>query len=339
MLYIDLKYLKLISNRLPLFKQKSDHVYTCRCVICGDSKKKVTKTRGHFYVIKNSLLYKCFNCDVSMQFGSFLKDQDRLLYDQYVLERYSAGLPFNKPHQNAESVFKTVAPVFEKKEENLLDKILDRLDTLPEDHEAILFCNKRKIPQSSFKRLYFVDDIRKIEQLSDKYKDKLKTSEPRLVIPFIDSDGKLLGVTCRGLRNEELRYITIKVNETKPFVFGLDHVDKNKAVFAVEGPLDSLFVKNSIAVGGTTFSKLNDLGISRDKLIVVFDNQPRNKDVVKLVNKAIENDLKVVIWPQNLAEKDINDMVLSGKNIDKLLKDNVFSGLEAKINFVAWKRV
>jgi len=339
MLYIDLKYLKLISNRLPLFKQKSDHVYTCRCVICGDSKRKSTKTRGHFYSIKNSLLYKCFNCDASMQFGSFLKSQDKILYDQYVLERYSAGLPFNKPHQNAETLFKGKAPVFEKKDESLLDKILDRLDTLPEDHEAIIFCIKRKIPQSSFKRLYFIDDIRKIEQLSDKYKDKLKTSEPRLVIPFIDSDGQLLGVTCRGLRNEELRYVTIKVDETKPFVFGLDHVDKNKRVFAVEGPLDSLFVKNSIAVGGTTFSKLNDLGISKDNLVVVFDNQPRNKDVVKLINKAIENELKVVIWPQNLVEKDINDMVLSGKNIDKLLKDNVFSGLEAKINFVAWKRV
>lgn len=274
-----------------------------------------------------------------MQFGSFLKSQDKILYDQYVLERYSAGLPFNKPHQNAENLFKGKTPVFEKKEESILDLILDRLDTLPEDHEAILFCNKRKIPRSSFKRLYFIDDIRKIEQLSDKYKDKLKTSEPRLVIPFIDSDGQLLGVTCRGLRNEELRYVTIKLNETKPFVFGLDHVDKNKRVFAVEGPLDSLFVKNSIAVGGTTFSKLNDLGISKDNLVVVFDNQPRNKDVVKLINKAIENELKVVIWPQNLVEKDINDMVLSGKNIDKLLKDNVFSGLEAKMNFVAWKRV
>jgi hypothetical protein len=339
MLYIDLKYLKLISNRLPLFKQKSDHVYTCRCVICGDSKKKVTKTRGHFYAIKNSLLYKCFNCDASMQFGSFLKSQDKILYDQYVLERYTAGLPFNKPHQNAEDLFKSKQPVFEKKEENLLDKILDRLDTLSDDHEAIQFCNKRKIPKDAFKRLYFIDDVRKIEQLSDKYKDKLKTSEPRLVIPFIDSDGQLLGVTCRGLRNEELRYITIKVNEDKPFVFGLDHVDKSKTVFAVEGPLDSLFVKNSIAVGGTTFSKLNELGIDKNKLVVVFDNQPRNKDVVKLIDKAIQNEFRVIIWPQHLVEKDINDMILSGINIDKLLKNNVFEGLEAKMNLVAWKRV
>lgn len=339
MLYIDLKYLKIVSNRLPLFKQKSDHVYTCRCVICGDSKKKASKTRGHFYVIKNSLLYKCFNCDASMQFGSFLKSQDKILYDQYVLERYSAGLAFNKPHQNAEELFKGKAPVFEKKEETLLDKLLYRLDKLPEDHEAIQFCNKRKIPNTSFKRLYYVDDIRKIEQLSDKYKDKLKTSEPRLVIPFIDSGGKLLGVTCRALRNEELRYVTIKVDEASPFVFGLDKIETDKTVYAFEGPIDSLFVKNAIAVGGTTFSKLTTIGIPKENLVVVFDNQPRNKDVVKLMNKAIENDFSVVVWPQNLVEKDINDMVLAGKNIDKLLKNNVFKGLEAKMNFVAWKRV
>ena len=338
MLYIDLKYLKLISNQLPLFKQKSEHVYTCRCIICGDSKKKATKTRGHFYVIKNSLLYKCFNCDASMQFGSFLKENNKLLYDQYVVERYTAGLPNNKPHQNAENLFKSTEPAFEAKQESLLDKILDRLDNLPEENEAIQFCKKRKIPESSYSKLYYIDDIRKIEQLSEKYKDKVKTSEPRLVIPFLDENGQLIGVTCRALRNEDLRYLTIKIKEDVPFIYGLDHVKKDKRVYAVEGPIDSLFVKNSIAVGGSAFSKLDSIGIDKNNIVVVFDNQPRNKEVVKLIDKAITNDFSVVIWPQYLVEKDINDMVLSGKNIDKLLKDNVYSGLEAKMKFVAWKR-
>jgi len=339
MLYIDLKYLKLIQNRLPLFKQKSDHVYTCRCIICGDSRKKANKTRGHFYIIKNSVLYKCFNCDASMQFGTFLKNLDKILYDQYVLERYSAGLPFNKPHQDASDVFKTKPLKIENTSIAFLDNTLNRLDKLSDEHEAVQFCIKRKIPKSSFKRLYFVNDIRKIEQLSDKYKDKLKTSEPRLVIPFIDKTGQLIGVTCRALRGEELRYITIKVQEDVPFIFGMDIIDTNKKVFAVEGPLDSLFIKNAIAVGGTTFNKLESIGISKENLVIVFDNQPRNKEVVKLVNKAIENNFNVVIWPQNLIEKDINDMVIAGKNIEKILNANIFNGLEAKMNFTVWKRV
>ncbi len=273
-----------------------------------------------------------------MQFGSFLKGLDKILYDQYVLERYSAGLPFNKPHQSGEHIFKTKVPEI-KKPDSLLDTILQRLDKLPEDHEAKQFCSKRQIPKNAYKRLYFIDDIRKIEQLSDKYKDKFKTSEPRLVIPFLDKIGQLIGVTCRGLRNEDLRYVTIKVKEDVPFIFGLDQIDYNKKVFAVEGPLDSLFIKNSIAVGGTTFNKIETIGIPKENLVVVFDNQPRNKEVVKLVNKAIENDFSVVIWPQNLVEKDINDMVLAGKNIDKLLNGNIFTGLEAKMNFTVWKRV
>lgn len=337
MLYIDLKYLKLIQNRLPLFKQKGDTTYTCRCTICGDSKKKANKTRGNFYVKSNSLFYKCFNCDASMQFGSFLKITDQLLYDQYVLERYSEGLAFNKPHHKVEDRFKMEEPVFKK--QSLLDKLLDRLDTLPDENEAVQFCLKRKIPREVFDRLYFIDDIRKIEQLSEKYKDKVKSSEPRLVIPFIDKDGNLLGVTCRALRNEELRYITVKIKEDDNFIFGLDNVDQNKLVYAVEGPIDSLFVKNAIAVGGTSFGKLNSIGISKEKLVVVFDNQPRNKEVVKLFDKAIQNDYKVVIWPQNIIEKDINEMILAGKNIDKLLKANTYSGLEAKMKFIGWKRV
>lgn len=338
MLYIDLKYLKLISNRLPLFKQKGENLYTCRCVICGDSKKKANKTRGNFYAKGNSLLYKCFNCDASMQFGSFLKIQDKYLYDQYVLERYAEGIPLNKPHKNAEPMFKMEEPKFNKNE-TLLDSLFDRLDKLPEEHEAVQFCSKRKIPKSRLKQLYFIDDIRKIEQLSDKYKNKVKTSEPRLVIPYIDTDGQLIGVTCRALRNESLRYITIKIKEDVPFIFGLDKIDTSKTVYAVEGPIDSLFVQNSIAVGGTAFNKLGNIGVDKNNLVIVFDNQPRNKEIVSLIGKVIDKDYNVVIWPTNIQEKDINDMVMSGKNIQKIIKSNVFSGLEAKMKFTIWKKV
>ena len=215
-LFVDLKYLKLVSNRLPLFKQKNDKVYNCRCIICGDSSKKKSKARGYFYAIKNDLLYRCFNCDASMQFGSFLKQLDQILYSQYVLERYSEGLPRNKPHQNIEDKFKMEQPVFEEK--TLLDKLLDRLDNLPEDNEAVQFCSKRKIPEIEYKNLYYIDDIRKIEQISDKYKDKVQTNEPRLVIPFTDEQGQLIGVTCRALRDESLRYLTIKIKDNIPLI-------------------------------------------------------------------------------------------------------------------------
>lgn len=334
-LFVDLKYLKLVSNRLPLFKQKNDKVYNCRCIICGDSSKKKSKARGYFYAIKNDLLYRCFNCDASMQFGSFLKQLDQLLYSQYVLERYSEGLPRNKPHQNIEDKFKMEQPVFEQK--TLLDKLLDRLDNLPEDNEAVQFCKKRRIPETEYKNLYYIDDIRKIEQISDKYKDKVQTSEPRLVIPFTDEQGQLIGVTCRALRDETLRYLTIKIKDNVPLVFRRN-IDTKKDIYVVEGPIDSLFLPNSIAVAGTSFTKLDFLNYEKNNLVVVVDNQPRNKEVCKIIEKIIDSNYRIVIWPQTLLEKDINDMILAGKNPITIIKKNIFAGLEAKAKFIAWKR-
>ena len=282
------------------------------------------------------MFYKCHNCDASLHFGSFLKQIDSLVYNQYTMERYSEGLPLNKPHQKVEDKFKMAPPVFEPK--NILDELLDRLDKLPEDNEAVQFCLKRKIPRETFNRLYFVDDIKKIEQLSEKYKDKLTTKEPRLVIPFYDEKGLLVGVTCRALRGESLRYVTIKINEDKPFIFGLDFIDRNKKVYVVEGPIDSLFIPNCIAVAGTAFGKLDTLGIPKERLVVIFDNQPRNKEVCKIIDKSINSNYNIVIWPQTLEEKDINDIVLTGKEPLNIIKKNIYNGLEAKMKFVSWKR-
>lgn len=334
-LFVDLKYLGMISNQLPMFKKKKDNLYNCRCIICGDSSKKKTRTRGYFYAVKNDLFYKCHNCSASMHFGTFLKNINELTYNQYVLERYSEGLPRNKPHQEFE--IRMAEPVFDKKE-RLLDNLLDRLDTLPEDNEAVEFCVKRKIPRGVFKKLYYIENIKDIVQLNDSYKDQVKGIEPRLVIPFYTDTGQLAGVTCRALRNETLRYVTIKIKEDNVLIFGLDTVDREKTIYVTEGPIDSLFLPNSIAVTGTAFGKLESLNLPKDKLVVIFDNQPRNKEVCKLLDKIIQSNYNVVIWPQTLAAKDINDIVLEGKNPLDIIKKNVYSGLEARVKFTEWKR-
>lgn len=337
-LFVDLKYLKLISNQLPLFKQKSDRLYNCRCIICGDSSKKQNRARGYFFPQKNDLYYKCHNCSASMHFGKFLKQLNSMMYNQYVLERYNEGLPFNKPHQKVEDKFKMEEPVFEKNAETLLDKVMDRVDTLPSDHIAVKFCEKRKIPKDKYRQLYFIENIKDIGQLNEKYKEQIKGEEPRLVLPFFDSAGQLTGLTCRALGNETLRYVTVKVKEEQLLVFGMDTLDKSKHIYVTEGPIDSLFLPNAIAVAGTAFTKLGVLGLPKDNMTVILDNQPRNKDVCKIQQKVIDNGHRVVIWPQRQDEKDINDIVLSGKDPKKIVDDNTYQGLEATIKFVEWKR-
>lgn len=335
-LFLDQKYLMLISNRLPLFKKKKDAVYNCRCILCGDSVKNRHKARGYFFQYKTDLRYKCYNCDVSISFGNFLRDLDAMTYSQYSLERYSEG---HSKAANAVPEFKFEEPVFKTSDERLLDKLLDRLDTQGVDNEAVLFCEQRKIPKEKFKQLYYISNIKDIVQLNDSYKESIKGEEPRLVLPFYDELGQLSGVTCRALRGEALRYITVKVKDNTPLIFGINDIDKKKAIHVVEGPIDSLFVDNCIAVGGSSFSKLAQLDLPKDNLVIIFDNQPRNKEVCAIIEKNIDQGYKIVIWPQTLQEKDINDMVLAGKNISRIIKENTFSGLTAKAKFYSWKRV
>lgn len=321
-----------------MFKRKGDYLYNCRCPICGDSQTKKNKARGYFYRANNDLFFKCHNCDASQHFGTFLKTFDAQLYRQYALERYSDG-ENQRPHAKPE--FKFESPVFESKPEpNLLDSLLTRVDTLAEDHEVRKFCSSRKIPNAQLHRLYFIDNIKDIEQLNEKYANTIKTAEPRLVIPFRDATGKLVGVTCRGLRDESLRYITVRINEDAPLIFGLDTVDQSKPFYAVEGPIDSLFVPNSMAVGGTGFIRLERLNLNKNNLTIVLDNQPRNAEVCKVYQKMINAGYRIMIWPDYTTAKDINDLVLQGvTDVQTLIDSNSYQGLLALANFNKWKRI
>lgn len=335
-LFLDQKYLSLVSNRLPLFKKKDDYLYNCRCIICGDSSKNKRKARGYFFRYKNELRYKCHNCDASFAFSNFLKNLDSTLHSQYVLEKYAEGSSVKLSNTLPDIVFEE--PKFKTQEERLIDKLLDRLDNLPEDNEGVQFCINRHIPKDKLNKIYFIENIKNIVQLNDTYKEAIRTDEPRIVFPFYDNTGQLTGVTCRAIRGETLRYITVKIKDNVPLLFGIDSIDKEKLVYIVEGPIDSLFLDNCIAVSGTNLIKSSSIGIEQNKLVMIFDNQPRNKEVCKIIEKNIEQGYNVVIWPQTLEEKDINDMVTAGRDVKSIIKNNTFQGLTAKAKFMAWKR-
>jgi len=342
-LYIDIKYLHAIAYRLENFKKKSQDLFNCRCPLCGDSQRNKKRARGYFYRGKQDLYYKCHKCGASHHFGTFLKNFDPNQYSQYVVERYAdGGHGRANAHKNVEEVLKFEEPKFTKKPEpKLIDSIMDRLDTLPDDHEVIQYVTNRRIPRDAFDRLYFIPNVKDVIQLNDKYKDSIITSEPRLAIPFLDGNNKLLVVSLRGIRGESLRYINIKVDEDAPSIFGLDKVDPTQEVFVVEGPLDSLFLHNSIACAGTSFGKIDQLPISKDKITIIFDNQPKNREVGKLMNKYIDQGYRIVIWP-DVPGKDINEMVengLTSEEIQDIINHNKFQGLAAKAKYAMWRKV
>ena len=330
--FLDTKYLLLISNRLPLFKKKNDRLYNCRCVICGDSVKKKNKARGYFFPYKNDLRYKCHNCEASLSFNNFLKDLDSLLHSEYIIERYREN---NNGQSNTINNVQFDQPVFNKPKIDYFRDLVS-LDSLVNDHEAVVFCKNRQIPVEKFNQIFYIDNIKKIANVAKEYKESIRTEEPRIVFPFYKDNGELSGFTCRGIRGEALRYLTVKIEDNVPLIFGINSINKNKRVFVTEGPIDSLFIDNCIAVSGTSFGKVDSLPF--DDTVIIFDNQPRNKEVCNLIEKNINDNKQVVIWPQNLSEKDINDMILSGRNVKKIINENIYQGLAAKAKLMAWRR-
>lgn len=332
--FIDVKYLNLVAHRLPLFKKKKTDLWNCRCIVCGDSKTNKKKARGYFYRQKNDLYYKCHNCLASQHFGTFLKNLDSHTYQQYVFERYAKGENGPKAHKNAEEFIKFEQPKF--KEKSLIEQVAQRLDTLDDENEAVRYCISRKIPVDKFSQLYYIPSVKDIQKIAPEY-DSIKTEEPRLLLPFYDESGELTGVTMRALRDESLRYIMIKLQDDAPLIFGMNNIDKSKPIMIVEGPIDSLFLNNSLACAGTGFSKIESLDLPKENVTIVFDNQPRNTEVCKLVEKYIKLDYKVVIWPCGYHEKDINDFVENRKNIQQIICDNTYQGLMAQLKFTEWR--
>lgn len=331
MLYLDIKYLHLISSTFPKFKRLRGNVWNCRCPYCGDSKKNQKAMRGYFYESKGDLKYKCHNCSIGKSFKYVLKDFNYDLYKEYNFELFRKEEP---PIFKEE---KKVQPVIKDDYETLLDKILDRLDKLSDDHEAVKYCLDRGIPKSVFKKIYYIDNIRNISTLNDKYKEALNYNESRIFLPLYNAQGKFTGGCMRAIKESKKRYIVVKVREEDDYLFGINDIDPSKTVYVVEGPIDSLFLENAIAVSGISFNKIKNLPYN--DIVYVIDNQPYNKEVCKVIKNLIEKEKKVVIWPTNDDTKvDINDLVKKGVDVMKMIKENTFQGIIAEMKFSQWKR-
>ena len=146
----------------------------------------------------------------------------------------------------------------------------------------------------------------------------------------------MIGLQGRSIDPNPVKYITVMFDENAPKIYGLDDVEKSKAVYVTEGPFDSTFIRNAIAMCGA------DADVSRwgiDNPVYVYDNEPRNREIVNRIGRTIDRGDSVVIFPSSIDDKDINDMVISGHDVQKIVECNTYSGLEAKLKFNTWKKV
>jgi transcription elongation factor Elf1 len=339
MSYIDTKYLNFISPQLQMFKKKGDNLWNFRCPYCGDSQKSKTKARGFVFRKKNDLFFKCHNCDTGASLSNLIKYVDSNLHNDYIMERYKKGVQTTAPSPE----FKFNAPVFRKKS---VLKCLQSIQELSPNHPARGIVEQRKIPPKCFNELYLCKSFYKFTNslIPNKF-PSLDGDHPRLLIPFRDEKGEVFAYQGRAFGKEQPKYITIKLDDDKDKIFGLDKVDKNKSIFVVEGPLDSLFLDNCIAVAGADFSKPLSIGgrlITNEELTVIYDNEPRNREINKQIEKTIEQGRNVCLWPDSIKHKDINDMIIAGyskEKIEEIIVDNTFYGVAAKLRFVEWKKI
>jgi len=320
---IDSKYIGLVSSRLQKFKRVKSNLYNFRCPICGDSQKHKNKARGYIYQVKNNSNFKCHNCGASMSLNNFLKTIDTTLHKQYTLEKFKEGHT-GRNFVAEEPTFTFKKPVFKSK--------LD-LPKASEDPDAKRYLEKRKLNPEKF---YFTDSFKRWTNTKKQTFDTIGRDEPRIIIPMYNQDKDLIGFQGRSLIPNSVKYITVMLEDEAPKIYGLDTIDEKLPVYVVEGPFDSTFVNNSVALCGSD----GDLGYFKGSdTILVYDNEPRNREIVNRIGKCIDRGEKVVIWPSGIEEKDINDMVLSGHDVMSMIKLNTYSGLEAKVKFNSWKKV
>ena len=269
-----------------------------------------------------------------MSFGNFLKQYDPLLYQEYNQEKFLNKQEKLEPKlpditSMGRPKFRTDSPL----------RLLKKISQLDPDHPAKRYVVKRKIPTQYHHKLCYAPKFKQWinSALPGKFNGE-QGDEPRLIIPFIDKEMNCFAVQGRSFKPDGLRYITIMFDESKPKIFGLDTVDFSKPVYVLEGPIDSMFVDNAIAMAGADVDLSTIPNTEKNKIIFVYDNEPRNEQIVKRMEKTIDLGYNVVIWPEDVFTKDVNDMALLNINVNKIIKDSIFSGLEAKVKLMQWKR-
>ena len=340
MLYIDAKYANILGSRLRNFKQKNDYLWNYSCPVCGDSSKNKLKARGYIYRAKSDLFVKCHNCGYGTNIGNLIKHVDSKLYDEYVLERYKAGATRYNDHKEVE------LPPQKSVEHLLEDDILSslkRIDTLDITHPAVKYVIDREIPEDKWNLLYFAPKFKKfVNSVTPKFVEPIEGEHPRMIIPYFTNAGKCFAFQGRAYGDEEPKYYTIKVDETQEKIYGLDRLDYSKRIYVVEGPIDSLFLQNAIAVSGSSFDTPTIRQLLTNATIIV-DNEPRNKEIVKQLEKYIDAGYSVCMFPESIEQKDINDMILHGgmtpDEIMEVINTNTHSGISAKLRFSTWRKV
>ena len=354
---VDKQFINIAASNLRNFKWKKDTLANCSCPICGDSKRDKKKARGYFYTKHGRFFYKCHNCDCWMNLSNFLKEVSPSIHKEYLMQLFQGSMPLKKKkkEERPEDMFKKLFGGSKQttiKSRTIGTKAIAKyctcLKDLPSDHPAVVFAELRMIPKGFWDVLYFTDRFGSLGRYMDN-EQSLMRADDRLVIPFYNKAGEVVAIQGRAITMKDeanarrtVKYLTVKSDKSiERLWYGMWRADPKKTVYAVEGPIDSMFIPNTVAMVGASSAHSIPARFANTDLVFVLDNEPRNKQIIKFNQNLIDAGHKICIWPNNIIKKDINDMVYdqSPKDVKRIIDRNTFGGLEASLRLKAWRKV
>jgi hypothetical protein len=326
--HTDFKFLQLVSHRLRNFKEVEQFKANFSCPLCGDSKKVKWKARGYVYLYQGKTFYKCQNCGEAKSFGSFLRYLDEGTWSEWRKESVQEEPNYRFVH----------TPKLVSVKKDSYERMVSLL-SLPEDHTARLYVRSRRIPASRQALLFFTDNYRALVEEVFPGKGGRFPEDERLVIPIYNQRKELVAISGRSMSGSPIRYATAKSDDQKCF-FGLERMKPERPVLVTEGPIDAMFLPNSVAVChaelgmfGRAFPDVNS--------ILIFDNEPENPQIIKNIEKALEEQRTVCVWADcPFKGKDINEMVKNGGDIREIVSfilANSHKGQAARMKMIQWK--
>lgn len=328
--YIELDYVNRISPRLERFRiaHRNPYKINFRCPYCGDSETSKTKARGWLIEKNGKFFYYCHNCFRSENnFGSFLKFVDPFLFREFQSAKFS-----NIVNPKKESIPIHSKPKFRTKPKDGLIPVSDNI-------QALNYLKSRQIPEKFYDDIFYVDNFTEwTNKLDPETFPNTTYKESRILFPLRKKDGTIFGYSARSLKpSAKMRYITIRLNDETPKIYGMNRVDMTKTYFVLEGIIDSFFLNNSIAMVGASV-QIKELS-HPENAIFVFDAEPRNREIHSRMKMIINSGLNICIWGEDVFGKDLNEMKLNGmNNFEEYILEHTYSGLQAELNFNIWKR-
>ena len=339
-LAIERKYILALSHRFQGFIQKSPVLYNCRCALCGDG-EGTKKKRGFFYQKDNHWWYHCHNRCGTMSIKNLLMRMDYGLYKQYNMELFEA-------HQHTKKELADPVAISRYATDKDWDNAVKELRSIPKISQLTgayaaprEYLNERHIPTPMHSVLRWAPAFKSwTNRIVPKKFDPVVGDHGRIVIPFFSEDNIFFAYIGRVIDQSEPRYILIYFDKEHPLIYGMNGVKLDEKVYVVEGPLDSMFLPNCVAMCGSNLGIVDE--IKAKEKVIIFDNEPHHPDTKKHIVAAIEHDYKVCIWPPYHNGKDINKMVELGMtpaHIKTVIDKNTYSGLEAKMHLSQWSKL